>query len=224
MAIMRACTTATFVTFVGLALAGMFSGCASGSPPDATSPGSADKPASGVKDETQAAGTDAKAADPGSNGASSDKSASGEKSAAPAAAKKDPQTVADCKQMLTEITNEPPESGVVMNNAQSAKDPDASSRLTPMAEVVKSKRDAFRCCFDLWAKNNPGQKGKVVFVFELAPDGTLKSSKIDPDKSDIKVPEVESCMVEVSKSLTYPKSPTGKLTVFSYPFEFKAHR
>ena len=126
--------------------------------------------------------------------------------------------------MLTEITNEPPSSGVVMNNAQSAKDPDASSRLTPMADVVKSKRDAFRCCFDLWAKNNPGQKGKVTFVFELAPDGTLKSSKVDPDKSDIKAPEVESCMVEVSKSLTYPKSPTGKVTIFSYPFEFKAHR
>lgn len=221
MAVMRACTTATFVAFLGLAFAGTFSACASGSPPEATSPeGSADKPAADAKTDTTEKKDEPKAAGEGATAAAP---ADATKATAPAA-KKEPQTAADCKEMLTELTNEPPAGGVVMNNAQQAKEGETSSRLTPTAEVLKSKRNAFRCCFDLWAKNNKGQGGKVLFVLELAPDGALKSSKVDQDKSDIKAPEVESCMSEVAKSLTFPKSPTGKLTTVSYPFEFKALR
>jgi len=34
--------------------------------------------------------------------------------------------------------------------------------------------------------------------------------------------DVEKCMIDFAKTLTYPKSPSGKDTRFTYPFDFKA--
>jgi hypothetical protein len=211
---MRACATASLFATLSLTFAAFFSACAS-SPPEASSPeASTDQPANG---EAAATKDEAKKEAPGEQGASTPPPAA-------AAPRKAPEKASDCKDMLAEITNDPPESGVVMNNAQTAGDAGASDRFQPMSELVKSKRDAFRCCFDLWAKNNPGQKGKIGFTFELAPDGRLKDSKIKRDASDITAPEIESCMQGVAQGLTYPKSPSGKDTLFTYPFEFKARR
>ncbi len=215
---MRACVTASLFATFSFTFAALFSACASGAPPESTTPeASTEKPANGEaaakKDETKSETPGAAAGDPG---ASTPPSA--------AAARKPPEKASDCKDMLAEITNEPPQSGVAMNNAQAAGDAGASDRFQPMTELVKSKRDAFRCCFDVWAKTNPGQKGKVAFTFELAPDGRLKTAKIKHEESDIHAPEIESCMQDVANGMTYPKSPTGKDTLFTYPFEFKARR
>jgi hypothetical protein len=213
MAAMRACATANTLAVLSVVFAATFSACASGSP-DASSPGTTD----GTSKTQEGSGS---AAAPGDTSA-----ATQAQTGAPAEQqkpKKTPETVADCKELLTEITNEP-KGGVVMNNAQPATDAGASDRFQPMVELMKEKRDGFRCCFDLWAKNNPGASGKVAFQFELAPDGTLKSAKVKPDETDIKAPEVESCMVELAQSMTYPKSPSGKLTTYTHRFEFKARR
>ena len=106
-----------------------------------------------------------------------------------------------------------------MNNAS----PDAgSTRLQPMMELIGQKRDGFRCCFDIWAKDHPGVNGRVTFNFELKPDGTLIKAESDKTESTITAPEVESCMVDLAKSLTYPKSPTGKQTTYRHRFDFKA--
>jgi len=216
---MRACATASFFATLSLTFAALFSACASESPPEANSPeASPDKATSG---EGATAPKDEAKATPGA--AATDQGA-GAAQTPPPAARKAPEKASDCKDMLAEITNDPPESGVVMNNAQTAGDAGASDRFQPMSELVKSKRDAFRCCFDLWAKNNPGQKAKIAFTFELAPDGRLKQSKIKKEESDVTAPEIESCMQGVAQGLTYPKSPSGKDTLFTYPFEFKARR
>ncbi|WP_170319461.1 AgmX/PglI C-terminal domain-containing protein [Polyangium spumosum] len=213
---MRACATASFFATLSLTFAALFSACASGSPPEASAPeASTDKPASGA----EAAPKDEKAAAP-----TGDQGAVAAAQAPPSAPRKAPEKASDCKDMLAELTNEPPASGVVMNNAQTAGDAGASDRFQPMSDLVKSKRDAFRCCFDLWAKDNPGQKVKISFTFELAPDGRLKEAKVKPEKSDATAPEIESCMQDVAKGLTYPPSPSGKDTIFTYPFEFKARR
>lgn len=209
MAAMRACATANTLAALSVVFAATFSACASGSP-DATSPDTSGDGTSKTQEGS------ASTAAPGDTSA-----AAGAQNAAPKPPRKAPESVADCKNLLTEITNEP-SGGVVMNNAQTAKDAGASDRFEPMIELMKEKRDGFRCCFDLWAKNNPGASGKVAFQFELAPDGALKSAKVKQDETDIKAPEVESCMVELAQSMTYPKSPSGKVTTYTHRFEFKA--
>jgi hypothetical protein len=131
-----------------------------------------------------------------------------------------PKTAADCKVILSDITNEPPDGGVALNNAQTAGDAGATDRLEPLTELVRSKRDAFRCCFDVWAKDHPGAQGSAKMVVKLKPNGSVIS--VDFDDAPNRVPDVEACIGDLAKSLSYPRSPSGKETKFRYPFDSKA--
>jgi hypothetical protein len=200
---MRACLAANVLCLAGLITVATFAAC-TGSPPAQPPPAGTDAPTTAPVTETPPAST-----------------STGD-TAPPSGPKKQPETVADCKQILSEITNEPPAGAVPMNNATTAADAGASDRLAPMIDLMKAKRDGFRCCFDIWAKKNPGASGRVMLVISLDPDGKLKKAFVKQDASGIHAPEVESCMVDLAKSMTFPKSPSGKETEFSYPFDFKA--
>ena len=139
-----------------------------------------------------------------------------------------PQSVADCKQVLSDLTNVVPDAGVVMNNAMTAGDAGHSDRFQSVADLIKSKNDAYRCCFDLYARKHPEEAGKELPIkvqWNLKPDGTLDSAVVDKSASQLDDAEVSSCMVDISKGITYPPSPSGKLTKFTYVFQFKVrHR
>jgi tetratricopeptide (TPR) repeat protein len=97
-----------------------------------------------------------------------------------------------------------------------------SDRLQAVADVVKQNRTGFRACFDKWSKAHPGVNGRVSLTFYLDPDGSLDQPNADEKGFD--APDVASCMEEHARSLKYPKSPSGKFTRFTYPFDFKAAR
>ena len=97
-----------------------------------------------------------------------------------------------------------------------------SDRLQAVAEVVKQNRAGFRACFDKWSKSHPGVNGRVTLTFYLDPDGNLDQPTAD--EKGFASPEVATCIEELSRTLRYPKSPSGKFTRFSYPFDFKAAR
>jgi hypothetical protein len=137
-------------------------------------------------------------------------------------AKPAPRTVADCKVVFSDITNEPPEGAVALNNAMTVKDAGATDRLEALTALMRSKHEGFRCCFDLWAKDHPGAAGAAKIVLKLKPDGALTA--VEFDEAQGRVPEVEACMGELARTLTYPPSPSGKETKFRYPFDFKARK
>lgn len=120
----------------------------------------------------------------------------------------------------SEITNEPPAGGTVTSNASPAAA--GSDRMQPMFELIKANKDGFRKCFDVWGKKNPGQAGKIAFQFFLKPDGALEKAQMKRDEGDVHAAEVENCMIEFAKTLTYPKSGVGKDTIYTHRFEFKA--
>ncbi|MCC6556224.1 MAG: AgmX/PglI C-terminal domain-containing protein [Polyangiaceae bacterium] len=215
---MRACATASAV-FTGLLVAAsVFAACTT-LPPDATPPPESPGAAPASPNAAPAA------ADPGAAQASPGAAQGGPAAApVPPKPKKAPETVADCKEMLTDIANDPPDGGVVMNNATTAADAGSSDRLQPILEVVKSKRDGFRCCFDLYARKNPGAQGRLAFTMKLKPDGALLEGHIKKDESDVTAPEIESCMVELAKGIAWPASPSGKETTYTHRFEFKPRR
>ena len=214
---MRTCATASVVAILGIPLVVTFAACAGGSQNSETTPDKttteAKKDGSGEvrKDEPK---TDM----PGQTATADVKAAT---TAAPA--KDEPMTPAACAAIPAEAVTDSPDAGVVMNNAQTAADAGRSDRFTPVNDIIKTKRKSFRCCFDIWAKTHPGQPGKVNFAFELSPDGTLKSASVKKEESAPMATEIEPCMVEVAKTLSFPKSPSGRDTRFSYPFDFKAH-
>ena len=142
----------------------------------------------------------------------------------PPKAKPTPRTPADCKDLVSDITNDPPAGGVPLNNAMTAKDAGGGDRLEPLTELIKSRRDGFRCCFDLWAKEHPGAQGAMKMVIELKKDGEVTQVSFAATPNRMEAPEVETCMIDLAKSLAYPRSPSGKETKFTYPFDFKARR
>jgi len=62
----------------------------------------------------------------------------------------------------------------------------------------------------------------VTLTFYLDPDGNLDQP--NADEKGFAAPEVAACIEELSRTLKYPKSPSGKFTRFTYPFDFKAAR
>jgi tetratricopeptide (TPR) repeat protein len=97
-----------------------------------------------------------------------------------------------------------------------------SDRLAAIAEVIKQNRAGFRACFDKWSKAHAGVNGKVTLTFYLDPDGNMDQPSAD--EKGFAAPEVATCIEELSRTLKYPRSPSGKFTRFSYPFDFKAAR
>jgi tetratricopeptide (TPR) repeat protein len=97
-----------------------------------------------------------------------------------------------------------------------------SDRLQAVAEVVKQNRTGFRACFDKWSKSHQGVDGKVTLTFYLDPDGNLDQP--NANQKGFAAREVGVCIEELSRTLHYPKSPSGKFTRFTYPFDFKAAR
>ncbi|WP_437591884.1 AgmX/PglI C-terminal domain-containing protein [Sorangium sp. So ce1000] len=217
---MRPCATASAV-FTGVLLAAtLFAACSSGTAPPPSQPDSASLGAAPPPASQPASATAPGAADPGATAPG----AAEPGATAPAQAasrKKAPETVEDCKAIASEITNEPPDGGVVMNNAMTSADAGASDRLQPLVDAIKARRDSFRCCFDLYARKHQGAQGRITWQLKLKPDGTFEEASIVRDKSDVTAPQIESCMEELAKSITWARSPSGKETVLTYPFDFK---
>jgi hypothetical protein len=208
---MRACTT-TNAVFAGVVLAALTFAACGGSSTSSPPPGSGDSQTEGSPSSG--------ASDPA--GGTSQTAAGGAETKAET---KQPQTTADCKELKTDITNEPPAGAVPMNNATAPKEgSDTSTRLQPLVDLIKANRDKFRCCFDLWARNVPGASGRVSIQLKIDPEGKLASSEIAKTDTTVEAPEVHACILDVAKSLTYPKSPNGKETTYKHPFDFKARR
>ncbi|MBK9262885.1 MAG: AgmX/PglI C-terminal domain-containing protein [Polyangiaceae bacterium] len=211
---MRTCATASIVAILGIPLVVTFAACASGSQSEGTT--TPDKTATETKkDEPAEVRKDEPKTDMPSQTAAPEAKADAPK-------RTEPTTTAECAQIPAEAVTDGADAGVVMNNAQTAADAGKSDRFTPVNDIIKSRRKAFRCCFDIWAKTHPGQPGQVKFAFELAPDGSLKSAAAKKEESSPMATEIEPCMVEVIKTITFPKSPSGRDTRFTYPFDFKA--
>jgi hypothetical protein len=123
----------------------------------------------------------------------------------------------------SEIVNDPPDAGVVLNNAMTSRDAGSTDRFQAVVDVIRANRDGFRHCFDQWSAKNPGVDGKVVLVLELEPGGALAKAELDGSQSSVQGPDIAACMTDFAKKLSYPQSPSGKRTRFTYPFDFKHH-
>ncbi|MEY4544036.1 MAG: hypothetical protein RL685_231 [Pseudomonadota bacterium] len=57
--------------------------------------------------------------------------------------------------------------------------------------------------------------------FVINPDGSVKSAEVNTTESELHVPELDSCAVDVLKTLKFPASSRGLESKVNYPFNFK---
>jgi hypothetical protein len=136
----------------------------------------------------------------------------------PATANAAPASVAECKAKLatssaadTDATVTPgPESG-------------KSERFAGIVETMKQKRGAFRCCFELWAKDNPRRDARVTLKLTLDANGSATEAEVVRAESD-DAPVMEACVIELARAVAFPRSNSAKLTTFEYELGFKHHK
>ena len=119
------------------------------------------------------------------------------------------------------VKSAPPDMAIAKTTTTSSST-SSSDRLAAVADVIKQNRNSFRSCFDKWSKAHKGVDGKVTLTFYLDPDGNLDQP--NAEEKGFAAREVGVCIEELSRTLHYPKSPSGKFTRFTYPFDFKAAR
>jgi TonB family protein len=86
--------------------------------------------------------------------------------------------------------------------------------------VIAANRAKVRTCYDAALKNNPGIAGDLVVSFVINPDGSVKSAEVNWSESELHVPELDSCAVDVLRTLKFPPSSRGLESKVNYPFNF----
>jgi len=85
---------------------------------------------------------------------------------------------------------------------------------------VKAHRQKARDCYEKALKQTPGMKGDLVVHFTLRPNGKVKEATLNRERSTLTDPNVVNCVIDVIKSLEYPKSSKGFESSINYPFNF----
>lgn len=89
-----------------------------------------------------------------------------------------------------------------------------------IAGVIKAHRQEARACYEKALKKNPGLKGDLVIHFVLSPEGKVKSSEVNMERSTITNEMTAKCVMDVIRSLPFPESSKGMESKVNYPFNF----
>jgi hypothetical protein len=87
-------------------------------------------------------------------------------------------------------------------------------------KLVVDNRKAARKCYEDARKDLKDLKGDVVVHFVIDPDGTVKSTELNQERSTLKSPAVTNCVMGVIKGIKFPKSSRAMETSTNYPFNF----
>lgn len=128
----------------------------------------------------------------------------------PKPAPETPKTAAECKALTTKSP---------------APTIPATDTKAQMREFFQAYHETFRCCFDaLFAAQNPGVSGKVALAVNIDANGDFASAEVLPEGTTVQSTEVRACIIDIAKSLAYPKPASGKDIRYLRNFDFKARR
>jgi hypothetical protein len=120
--------------------------------------------------------------------------------------------VADCKTMAEKAaTSVPTTSGT-----------DVQKQFDDTFQVYQ---EPFRCCFDaLYAPQAPRMNGTVALDVKVNHEGKLIGAEVLSTESNITMPEMHTCMIDIAKTMTYPKPANDSAIDYKRVFQFKARR
>jgi TonB family protein len=93
-----------------------------------------------------------------------------------------------------------------------------------IARVIADNRTKVRACYEAALKTNPGIAGDLVVSFIINPDGSVKNAEVNWSESELHVPELDSCTLEVVQAMKFPPSSRGLESKVNYPFNFNPQR
>lgn len=88
--------------------------------------------------------------------------------------------------------------------------------------VIKENLSIFKKCYEDEYKNDSSLEGKVVLGWNIDASGVATKSQIKMTKLNNK--NVEDCLVEKIKTLSFPKAPAVTIAEIQYPFLFQGKK
>jgi len=98
--------------------------------------------------------------------------------------------------------------------------PPETRTMEVIRQAVMDNRKAARKCYDDARKDLKDLKGDVTIHFVIDPEGKVKSAELNQERSTLKSPAVVNCVIDVIKSIHFPKSSRAMETSTNYPFNF----
>jgi TonB family protein len=101
---------------------------------------------------------------------------------------------------------------------------DPGNTETRTQEVIRQtfqrNRPQARACFDEALKKHAGLKGNLTVSFTIDPKGAVKEASINTDRSDLAIPELNTCIIDVVRKIAFPPSSRGFESKGNYPYTF----
>ena len=86
--------------------------------------------------------------------------------------------------------------------------------------TIDINNDAVDACYKKTLKKNPKARGTVVMSWTINPSGDTSNAKIE--SSDIKDPDLQSCLTKAITGLSFPRPRLGKTkNVTNYAFDLR---
>lgn len=115
-----------------------------------------------------------------------------------------------------------PAKGTPSPSASAGEDSGPETRtLDAISAIVKTHRAEARACYEKALKDTPGLKGDMVIHFIVTPEGKVKTSEVNAERSTMTNAAVSQCVISVIRSLSFPESSKGMESTVNYPFNFK---
>ena len=92
--------------------------------------------------------------------------------------------------------------------------PDDSLTPSQVSSVMRSRKPAFKACFNRAIKANPKLTGRFVYTFTI--EATGKVSRAAATAGTAESAPVDRCIVAAIKKIVFPKSSSS--TTINYPF------
>jgi hypothetical protein len=115
-----------------------------------------------------------------------------------------------------------PDGGVVFNNAMTTADAGHIDRMQRVLDELAARAQRFRCCFDVWGDDHPGEEGELMLIITLSPAGEALEVRVDDERTTIEDQMAQACAMDAASRPGYPTSPTGNTTIVEYPFRVAA--
>jgi TonB family protein len=84
--------------------------------------------------------------------------------------------------------------------------------------VIGSNLARFKVCYEKSLDENPTLEGEIAVHFTIAPTGEVARTSVR--EASMKDENVESCILEVMRSLQFPRPPGGGVVTVTYPLRF----
>lgn len=88
--------------------------------------------------------------------------------------------------------------------------------------TIRTYNKEIRNCYEKALLVKPRIKGRMVLSWTITANGATSGAKLE--RSELKLPSLENCVLDVVRGIQWPKSANGQSTIVNYPWQFTSAR